>query len=119
MTARGATVRGWRGGAAAVRAFGSKLTVLVTSCRKLFTIGLSSLAFGHALTPYHLLGVGAVFVGVLLNAERERPCSRVLVGPCLLLMLAVLALQLRLDDGYAGVSAALAPVRAVLGQRVL
>ena len=39
-----------------VEHFGSKVTTLVTSCRKLFTIGLSALAFRHPLVGFHFVG---------------------------------------------------------------
>ena len=47
-----------------VRRFGSKVTTIVTSCRKLFTIALSSVLFGHPLNGYHAAGVLCVFLGV-------------------------------------------------------
>ena len=78
-----------------VKRYGSKVTVVVTSCRKLFTIALSSLAFHHPLTGFHLAGIAAVFLGVLLNAERERRCARVVVGPAVVLLCALVALELR------------------------
>ena len=82
-----------------VRSFGPKVTTIVTSCRKLFTIGLSSLAFGHPLSGFHVAGVLAVFCGVTLNAYRDRACSRLLVLPALLAMVVLVALELRLDAG--------------------
>ena len=109
-----------------VGAFGSKVTVLVTSCRKLFTIGLSAVVFHHPLSMYHMLGVGAVFLGVLLNAERDRSCSPVVALPALLLTAGVLGLQLSLDvsldallDAGGAVSTALTPVREALELRVV
>ena len=102
-----------------VRSFGSKVTVIVTSCRKLFTIALSSLAFAHPLTAYHLVGVLSVFLGVLLNANHERVCSRWLVLPALLLTASVVAIQLHLDDAYPAISVALAPIREALLTRVV
>lgn len=72
-----------------VSRFGSKVTTVVTSCRKLFTILLSSILFAHALSGYHLLGVLSVFAGVILNSFSDRRCARILVIPTLLLMVAV------------------------------
>ena len=102
-----------------VRGHGSKVTVLVTSCRKLFTIGLSSLAFGHPLTGYHIAGVSGVFVGVVLNAFRERACSRLLVLPALLAVVAIVGIELKLDADVPMLTAALQPVRALLAPRLL
>ena len=102
-----------------VRGHGSKVTVLVTSCRKLFTIGLSSLAFGHPLTGYHIAGVSGVFVGVVLNAFRERACSRFLVLPALLAVVAIVGIELKLDADVPMLTAALQPVRALLASRLL
>jgi drug/metabolite transporter (DMT)-like permease len=80
-----------------VGSFGPKVTTLVTSCRKLFTIVLSSLAFGHELTGFHVASVLSVFFGVVLNAHRERACSRSLAAAALLVMLAIVSLELQLD----------------------
>ena len=57
-----------------VRRFGPKVTTIVTSSRKLFTIALSSVIFGHPLNGYHVAGVSAVFLGVLLNANANLAC---------------------------------------------
>ena len=117
----------------AVTSFGSKVTVLVTSCRKVFTIGLSAVVFHHALSYYHIVGVSAVFLGVLLNAERERAFSQLLALPALLLTAAIVALQLGLDEridvllgvpvdhvaSAGAVSNALMPLREALEHRVV
>ena len=62
------------------------MTTVVTSCRKCFTIILSALLFGHVLTGFHLAGVASVFAGVLLNANLDLRCSRVILIPILCLM---------------------------------
>ena len=77
-----------------VRRFGPKATTIVTSSRKLFTIALSSVLFGHPLNGYHVAGVAAVFLGVLLNANANLACSRALVLPALAAAAALLASQL-------------------------
>lgn len=100
-----------------VKRFGSKVTVVVTSCRKLFTIALSSLAFGHPLTGFHLAGVLAVFLGVVLNANHDRACSRLVAVPAVLLLMALLVVELRLLESSPGVVPFLEPVRAVLSTR--
>ena len=89
-----------------VRGFGSKITVLVTSCRKLFTIGLSSFIFRHPLNSFHVIGVGAVFAGVLWNANSELRCSRWLVLPALLVVGLAVAMELDLlsDGGAASIA---------------
>ena len=68
--------------------------MVVTSCRKLFTLGLSAVAFGHPLSGFHLAGIVAVFTGVLLNANGDMRCSRCLVLPAIAVMLAILASEL-------------------------
>ena len=100
-----------------VKRFGSKVTVVVTSCRKLFTIALSSLAFGHPLTGFHLAGVLAVFLGVVLNANHDRACSRLVAVPAVLLLMALLVVELRLLESSPGFVPFLEPVRAVLSMR--
>ena len=60
-----------------------------------------------------------VFLGVLLNANHERVCSRWLVLPALLLTASVVAIQLHLDDAYPAISVALAPIREALLTRVV
>ena len=77
-----------------VRRFGPKVTTIVTSSRKLFTIALSSVLFGHPLNGYHIAGVAAVFLGVLLNANASLACSRVLVLPALAAAAVLVASQL-------------------------
>ena len=67
--------------------------MLVTSCRKIFTIALSALAFGHPLNGFHMAGVAAVFGGVLLNAHSERRCARLLALPALVAMGVLLATE--------------------------
>ena len=94
-----------------VKCFGSKVTVVVTSCRKLVTIGLSSLLFGHALNGFHLVGVAAVFGGVLWNANSDLACSRWLAPPALVLIALIVALELELDVPS---GANLAPLRSFL-----
>lgn len=81
-----------------VRAFGPKVTVVVTSCRKLFTIGLSSVLFRHPLNGFHVLGVSAVFGGVLWNANSDLRCSRLLAPVSLLAVALIVALELKLDQ---------------------
>lgn len=81
-----------------VRRFGSKVTTIVTSCRKLFTIALSSVLFGHPLNGYHAAGVFAVFLGVLLNANAGRCCSRTLVVPALCLVAGLMLSQVMPAD---------------------
>ncbi|KAL1527360.1 hypothetical protein AB1Y20_016030 [Prymnesium parvum] len=66
-----------------VRRFGSKVTTVVTSCRKCFTIVLSVVLFGHVFTGFHLAGLVSVFTGVLLNVNLNLGCSRVLLPPAL------------------------------------
>jgi hypothetical protein len=77
-----------------VRRFGPKVTTIVTSSRKLFTIALSSVLFGHPLNGYHVAGVCTVFLGVLLNANASLACSRALVLPALAAAAVLLASQL-------------------------
>ena len=77
-----------------VRAFGSKSTTVVTSCRKICTIALSSLVFHHLVTGYHLAGVLAVFGGVLLNACGSMRCSRYVAVPALAIVALVVTSQL-------------------------
>lgn len=77
-----------------VRCFGSKATTIITSCRKIFTIALSSLVFGHLVNGYHVAGIGGVFAGVLLNANAELRCSRLVAAPVLVALLLVCASQL-------------------------
>ena len=50
------------------------MTTLITSCRKLFTIGLSSLLFSHPFNGFHVAGSLSVFAGVLLNANADQRC---------------------------------------------
>ena len=61
----------------------------------------------------------AVFLGVLLNAERERTCSRMVVLPALILTAAAVAMQLRLDENVAGLAPVFAPMREVLQWEML
>ena len=82
-----------------VRRFGSKVTTIVTSCRKLFTIALSSVLFGHPLNGYHAAGVLAVFIGVLLNANAGR--CRTLVVPALCLVAGLMLSQVMPADAPA------------------
>ena len=82
-----------------VRAYGPKVTVVITSCRKLFTIALSSLAFGHQLTGFHLVGVGTVFLGITLNVYADARPSRLLAPPSLLAVALLVALELGALDG--------------------
>ena len=77
-----------------VKLFGSKVTTIVTSCRKLFTILLSSLAFHHPLTGFHAAGVLSVFLGVILNANHDLRCSRWVALPVLLVMSLLLTVEL-------------------------
>ncbi len=103
-----------------VRSFGPKVTVVVTSCRKLFTIGVSAVVFSHALNLFHVLGVAAVFAGVLWNANGEMRCSRGLAPPALALMALAVALELELDDGLPSEWRAqlVEPLRAFLRTRI-
>ena len=52
--------------------FGSVILVTVTVTRKMFTMMLSVVAFGHHLTHMQWLGVGLVFGGIGLEAEIKR-----------------------------------------------
>ena len=64
-------------------------------------------------------GVSGVFVGVVLNAFRERACSRFLVLPALLAVVATVGIELKLDADVPMLTAALQPVRALLASRLL
>jgi len=97
-----------------VRAFGPKVTAVVTSCRKLFTIALSSVAFSHPLNGFHLIGVSAVFCGVLWNANSELRCSRFLTPPTLVLVAAVVAIELDVGSPSGFHTQFVEPLRAVL-----
>ena len=103
-----------------VRRYGSKVTVVVTSCRKLFTIGISSLAFGHPLSGFHLAGIAAVFLGVLCNANREQRCSQAVALPALAGLAVVVALELNLVQSLPSeLGSWLGPLRAALAVRLL
>lgn len=52
--------------------FSSVLLVTVTVTRKMFTMILSVVAFGHRLTQMQLLGVGLVFGGIGVEAAIAR-----------------------------------------------
>ena len=52
--------------------FGSVILVTVTVTRKMFTMILSVVAFGHHLTQMQWLGVGLVFGGIGVEAEIKR-----------------------------------------------
>ncbi|KAK6331133.1 UDP-galactose transporter [Orbilia brochopaga] len=52
--------------------FGSLTLVTVTVTRKMFSMILSVVAFGHRLTPMQWLGVGLVFGGIGGEAEMKR-----------------------------------------------
>ena len=80
------------------RVLGPKVTTIVTSCRKLFTIALSSVLFGHPLNGYHAAGVLCVFLGVLLNANAGRCCSRTLVVPALCVVAGLMLSQVMPAD---------------------
>ena len=49
--------------------FGSLLLVTVTVTRKMFTMIISVVWFGHVLTKGQYLGVGLVFGGIGIEAE--------------------------------------------------
>ena len=52
--------------------FSSVLLVTVTVTRKMVTMMLSVVAFGHSLSPMQWLGVGLVFGGVGVEAQISR-----------------------------------------------
>lgn len=52
--------------------FSSVLLVTVTVTRKMFTMILSVVAFGHSLSQMQWLGVGLVFGGVGVEAQIAR-----------------------------------------------
>jgi UDP-galactose transporter B1 len=52
--------------------FSSVLLVTVTVTRKMFTMIISVLAFGHRLTSMQWLGVGLVFGGIGWEAKKAR-----------------------------------------------
>ena len=52
--------------------FGSLLLVTVTVTRKMLTMILSVLWFGHRLTGMQWLGVGLVFGGIGIEAELSK-----------------------------------------------
>jgi UDP-galactose transporter B1 len=52
--------------------FSSVLLVTVTVTRKMFTMILSVVAFGHRLTEMQWLGVGLVFGGIGVEAAIQR-----------------------------------------------
>ena len=53
--------------------------------------------FRHPLNGFHVLGVGAVFAGVLANSNSELRCSRWIVAPALAILLLAVAIELELD----------------------
>lgn len=81
-----------------VKTFGSKVTTIVTSCRKLFTILLSTLSFHHPLTGFHVAGVLSVFLGVVLNANADLRCSKLVAPPALLMMGILVYVELNVRD---------------------
>lgn len=52
--------------------FSSVLLVTVTVTRKMFTMILSVVAFGHSLSQMQWLGVGLVFGGIGVEAQIAR-----------------------------------------------
>lgn len=52
--------------------FGSLLLVTVTVTRKMLTMIISVLWFGHSLTGMQWLGVGLVFGGIGIEAELSK-----------------------------------------------
>ena len=52
--------------------FGSLLLVTVTVTRKMLTMIISVLWFGHSLTGMQWLGVGLVFGGIGIEAELNK-----------------------------------------------
>ncbi len=52
--------------------FGSLLLVTVTVTRKMLTMIISVVWFGHALTGMQWLGVGLVFGGIGIEAELSK-----------------------------------------------
>ena len=59
-----------------VQRFGSKVTSIATSTRKLMTIAISSVAFRHAFSPAQLCGILAVFGGLVANSYAAQPAAR-------------------------------------------
>ena len=57
--------------------FGSLLLVTVTVTRKMLTMILSVLYFGHSLTGMQWLGVGLVFGGIGVESELSKREKRV------------------------------------------
>jgi UDP-galactose transporter B1 len=104
-----------------VRGFGPKVTAVVTSCRKLFTIGVSAVVFSHPLNYFHVLGVAAVFAGVIWDVYGDLGCSRALAPPALALMAFAVALELELDEGFQPEMRAqlIEPVRDLFRTRIL
>jgi len=104
-----------------VHGFGPKVTVIVTSCRKLFTICLSSVLFGHPLNGFHLVGVACVFGGVLWNANADMRCSRWLAPPALVVAALLVGVELHLDDTILDSSwrVLLGPLRSLLLKRII
>lgn len=99
-----------------VRRFGSKMTTLITSSRKLFTIFLSAVLFRHVLTGFHLVGILAVFAGVLLNAFGGRACSRYLMLLALALTTCVVVTEVTVPSAP-NASVATSPSRAAMPVR--
>ena len=85
-----------------VRVFGPKVTVIVTSCRKIFTIGLSAALFHHPINGFHVVGVAGVFAGIFWNANAEMRCSRCLAPPALCVMVVVVSIELHIDEQFGG-----------------
>jgi len=52
--------------------FGSLLLVTVTVTRKMLTMILSVVWFGHRLSPMQWVGVGLVFGGVFVEAQLSK-----------------------------------------------
>ena len=104
-----------------VSRFGPKVTAVVTSCRKLFTIGVSAVVFSHPLNYFHVLGVAAVFAGVIWDVYGDLGCSRALAPPALALMAFAVALELELDEGFQPEMRAqlIEPVRNLFRTRIL
>ena len=104
-----------------VRGFGPKVTAVVTSCRKVFTIGVSAVVFSHPLNYFHVLGVAAVFAGVIWDVYGDFGCSRALAPPALALMAFAVALELELDEGFQPEMRAqlIEPVRDFFRTRIL
>lgn len=60
--------------------FGSLFLVTVTVTRKMLTMILSVVWFGHTLTPMQWVGVGLVFGGVGLEAQLSKREKQIKAG---------------------------------------